>query len=257
MTHWPPVGCCILGAEQRPMQAEACSSMCIAVLGPESTRGCGQAAGLCWLPRTCSDCCMAHVIRVMLISASILQATKENSGLGANLKQQPGNKNPSKGSIVDESGQAGGECGSCVLNFQLTGKCLAPTVLTLCCMPAEAMAPGGLVPEVTNGEQLQPAMDLLHATIVAGPIVGVGPGIVTRKCRGSASVSALLLYLRHLSVSDCPELLPSRNLHQPPTALQGVQPCWACWQPLALSWPPRSPLLPRHRRHPCSLRPPL
>jgi len=51
-----------------------------------------------------------------------VEATKENSGLGANLKQQPGNKNPGKGSIVDESGQAG-----------------------------EAMAPGGLVPEVTNG----------------------------------------------------------------------------------------------------------
>ena len=84
-----------------------------------------------------------------------LQATKENSGLGANLKQQPGNKNPSKGSIVDESGQAGGGCGSCVLppNVQLTGRCLATTFeLTLCCLPAEAMAPGGLVPEVTNGE---------------------------------------------------------------------------------------------------------
>ena len=52
----------------------------------------------------------------MLIGASLLQATKENSGLGSNLKQQPGNKNPSKGSIVDESGQAGGEC---VLHFNL------------------------------------------------------------------------------------------------------------------------------------------
>lgn len=38
-----------------------------------------------------------------------VQATKENSGLFQDtIGQQPGNKDAKKGSIVDESGQAGG-----------------------------------------------------------------------------------------------------------------------------------------------------
>ena len=42
----------------------------------------------------------------------------------------------------------------CLLSsFSSLGKCLATTVeLRLCCPPAEAMSPGGLVPEITNGE---------------------------------------------------------------------------------------------------------
>jgi len=52
-----------------------------------------------------------------------VEATKENSGLFKDtISQQPGNRTASKGSPIDESGKAG-----------------------------EAMSPGGLVPEVTNG----------------------------------------------------------------------------------------------------------
>jgi len=59
-----------------------------------------------------------------------IQASKENSGLFKDtISQQPGNKTGKKGSPIDESGQAG-----------------------------EAMSPGGLVPEITNGRGAMAAM---------------------------------------------------------------------------------------------------
>ncbi|KAL0038857.1 hypothetical protein WJX79_010905 [Trebouxia sp. C0005] len=59
-----------------------------------------------------------------------VQATKENSGLFQDtISQQAGNKTGKKGSPVDESGAAG-----------------------------EAMSPGGLVPEITNGRGAMAAM---------------------------------------------------------------------------------------------------
>ncbi|KAL3138550.1 hypothetical protein ABBQ32_006326 [Trebouxia sp. C0010 RCD-2024] len=59
-----------------------------------------------------------------------VEATKENSGLFKDtISQQPGNKDAKKGSIIDESGEAG-----------------------------EAMSPGGLVPEITNGRGAMAAM---------------------------------------------------------------------------------------------------
>ena len=102
-------------------------SVCIAGAQANVEERVCQDECLYWLPRTCSGSCTTHVTELMLNDAPGLQATKENSGLGANLKQQPGNKNPSKGSIVDESGQAGGKSASCVLPLcvQLIGHCLA------------------------------------------------------------------------------------------------------------------------------------
>jgi len=59
-----------------------------------------------------------------------VQATKENSGLFQDtISQQAGNKSGKKGSPIDESGAAG-----------------------------EAMSPGGLVPEITNGRGAMAAM---------------------------------------------------------------------------------------------------
>ena len=95
----------------------------------------------CTGSRILSDCCTGCVTRIMLAGASDLQATRENSGLGENLKQQPGNKNPGKGSIVDESGQAGGEFGSCVppLTFHLTGQWLFTLELISCCLRVQRL----------------------------------------------------------------------------------------------------------------------
>jgi hypothetical protein len=96
-----------------------------------------------------------------------VQATKENSGLFQDtISQQAGNKTGKKGSPVDESGAAGGiqsdlsprrrvfrlSRSNCQVQLH---RCL---MLIVSWHFAEAMAPGGLVPEITNGRGAMAAM---------------------------------------------------------------------------------------------------
>ena len=96
-----------------------------------------------------------------------VQATKENSGLFQDtISQQAGNKSGKKGSPIDESGAAGGiqshlsrcrRSSGCPDQTAKSSSIVALT-FTLSWHFAEAMSPGGLVPEITNGRGAMAAM---------------------------------------------------------------------------------------------------